>query len=126
MTMHPVTPEMSNPSYNKPDACADMRKRKGAITNFFKRAAPAKRKLDEGEGGSARTAAGVSSAGSDAASCAPDGAPARSATAKAMRMEDAAAAHPKADHAERKMETEGKAVKHEADVKAKGDLTHSV
>lgn len=42
---HPVTPAMNKASYQKPDASADVRKKKGAITSFFKTAAsPAKPK----------------------------------------------------------------------------------
>lgn len=42
---HPVTPAMNKSSYQKPDASADVRKKKGAITSFFKAAAsPAKPK----------------------------------------------------------------------------------
>jgi len=42
---HPVTPAMNKPDYNKPDASVDVRKKKGAITSFFKPAAsPAKPK----------------------------------------------------------------------------------
>eukprot|EP00798_Chlamydomonas_sp_ICE-L_P017103 gene17103-23400_t len=33
---HPVTDAMSKASYDKADACIDVRKRKGSITSFFK------------------------------------------------------------------------------------------
>ncbi|KAG2489105.1 hypothetical protein HYH03_012331 [Edaphochlamys debaryana] len=39
---HPVTPEMSKPSYDKPDACKDVRTKKGSIGAFFKPAPAAK------------------------------------------------------------------------------------
>jgi hypothetical protein len=42
---HPVTPAMSKPGYQNPAAATDIRKKKGAITSFFKAApSPAKPK----------------------------------------------------------------------------------
>lgn len=38
---HPVTPAMNKLGYDAPDACQDVRARKGAITSFFKPKAPA-------------------------------------------------------------------------------------
>ncbi len=37
---HPVTPAVGKPSYDAPDCCADVRAKKGAITNFFKSKGP--------------------------------------------------------------------------------------
>lgn len=36
LTWHPVTPAMSKPSYDCPDASQDVRKKKGSISTFFK------------------------------------------------------------------------------------------
>ncbi|KAG1659438.1 hypothetical protein FOA52_001109 [Chlamydomonas sp. UWO 241] len=58
LAWHPVTPAMSSPRYDKPDAVADLRQRKGTITSFFVRSPPAKRKADDGDGGGGDAPAG--------------------------------------------------------------------
>ena len=65
LVWHPVTPAMSKPSYNGPDACADVRAKKGTITAFFGAAKPKPGSISSGTktdkgGGSAIASASAS------------------------------------------------------------------